>query len=79
MKFQSVSMDTIAILSEEELGKTLSKLESLIITANNDADRKQLEKEHAYYSREREVRDLRSKAHLKYIETYMPNNHQKSN
>jgi hypothetical protein len=73
MKFQTVSMDTIAIMSEEELGKTTSKLESLIITAGNDKDRKQLEKEHCYYMREREVRDHRQKAHARYVETVLTN------
>lgn len=69
MKFQTVSMDAIGIMSEEELGKTLSKLDSMIITSGNDKERKQLEKEHCYYMREREVRDVRQKEHLKYMET----------
>lgn len=73
MKFNTVSMDAIAIMSEEELGKTTSRLESLIITAGNDKERKLLEKEHCYYAREREVRDARQKAHVKYVEVLTAN------
>lgn len=74
MKFQSLSMDTIAIMSEEELGKTVSKLESMIITAGNDKDRKSLEKEHSYYMREKEVRETRQREHVKYVERLNVNN-----
>lgn len=77
MKFQTVSMDAIGIMSEEEIGKTLSRLDSMIITTSNEKERKLLEKEHAYYAREKEIRELRSKSHLKYVETLA--NNQKSN